>query len=83
MLVFDALVLIVDYFKSSAFGVGGAKLSAYVTWILMNLALGLICIGATWLPSSCPETVIASGVFVLALLRTFFDYVLGYKFLFP
>ena len=82
MLLFDVVVLIVDGIKSSAL-VGGAKASAYLTWILMNFALGLVCIGAHPRPPGCPEATVAFGVFLLALLRTFFDYVLGYKFLFP
>lgn len=84
MLVFDVGVLIVDGIKSHLLAVGGAKLGAYVTWTVMNLALGLACLGAALCPpSSVSEGTIAIGVFVLAFIRTFLDYVLGYRFLFP
>ncbi|MET3909124.1 hypothetical protein ABID59_003478 [Bradyrhizobium sp. S3.3.6] len=85
MLVFDVCVLIFDGIKSHSLGLGGAKLSAYVTWTVINLGLGLICLGAALCPlaTGLSEGALAAAVFAFALIRTTVDYIQGREFLFP
>ncbi len=81
MLAFDIFVLIVDGIKSRLF-------YAYGKWIALNLALAVVCLWARSQPDWLPLPQFADGttaeiVFVLAFLRTVFDYVSGGAFMFP
>jgi membrane protein DedA with SNARE-associated domain len=87
MLVFDVVVVIVDWLKSSPpTAATHAALRVYVKWIPPNLILAAICYLAAaepdFLAALAPETV-GIIVFCGALVRTFLDYYFGREFLFP
>lgn len=87
LLFFDVFVLIVDWLKSKALKIEGRKkLSAYLPWIILNGLLGLVCMWAVCRPAFLPsysEPSVSQIVLALAVVRTFFDYVAGRKFMFP
>ncbi|MGJ5177429.1 hypothetical protein ACQR16_05945 [Bradyrhizobium oligotrophicum] len=88
MLIFDAIVLVIDGIRRLIVGGNENRFAAYIPWVLMNATLGAVCILAahlpsTWSASTWPSATIAFLVFVVALLRTILDYVLGHEFLFP
>lgn len=87
MLFIDAAILIVDGVKSRFLAIdGGAALSSYVKWIVLNALLGVVCMCAAYPPeaiASLSELTIALIVFGLAFLRTVMDYIFGRKFMFP
>lgn len=78
MLAFDVVVLVIDGVKSGLF-------YAYGKWIVLNVALAVVCLWARsqpdWLHFSDDTT--GEIVFVLAFLRTVLDYVFGGEFMFP
>ena len=82
MLFFDAAVLIIDGLKSAVLGSRAwAQLGVYVTWILLNVALGVVCLmvpQTAWSPEA-----VGIVVFLAALVRTVADDVAGSRFMFP
>jgi hypothetical protein len=82
MLFFDAIVLFIDGVKSALLGSRAwTRLQVYVTWILLNVVLGVVCLvipQTSW----SPETV-GIVVFLAAFVRTVLDYIAGSKFMFP
>jgi hypothetical protein len=82
MLFFDASVLFIDGVKSALLGSRAwTRLQVYVWWILLNVALGILCLAipqTTWSPEA-----VGIVVFLAAFVRTVLDYVAGSKFMFP
>ena len=83
VLVFDAVALAVDWLKSPA----PQELRPYGLWIVLNAIVGVICFiaavslshaGVTMAPS-----LVAFGVFIVALARTILDYAKSGRFMFP
>jgi hypothetical protein len=82
MLFFDASVLFIDGVKSALLGSRAwTRLQVYVTWILLNVVLGILCLvipQTTWSPEA-----VGIVVFLAAFVRTVLDYIAGSKFMFP
>ncbi|HEX8168026.1 MAG TPA: hypothetical protein VF601_19835 [Beijerinckiaceae bacterium] len=84
MLFFDCGVLIIDLLKTHL----PRKLGHYLIWILLNFALGYMCLRAsrslgTSGSTSDDTTWWGWVIFGLAFLRTIIDYIVGAKFMFP
>jgi hypothetical protein len=75
-------VLFIDGVKSALLGSRAwTRLQVYVTWILLNVALGILCLvipQTTWSPEA-----VGIVVFLAAFVRTVLDYIAGSKFMFP
>ncbi|MCZ7659455.1 MAG: hypothetical protein M5U07_17065 [Xanthobacteraceae bacterium] len=88
MLFFDAWILLADSFKSDLRGGQGLteQVGAYVPWIVLNIAFGLVCWFAQSPPgffASLSALAISILVFACAFARTVLDYVFGRRFMFP
>ncbi len=83
MLLFDALVLLVDWVKSSLLNLTAWKdLEVYGRWIALNVVFGAACYYLAYKTSLSSEH-LGMAVFAGAALRTVLDYLFGRKFMFP
>ena len=82
MLIFDMAVLLIDGAKSRLLRTRGAgELGVYPRWILLNLAMAVVCL---YVPSSgLSATNVGIAVLLAAFVRTLLDYYFGRKFMFP
>ena len=87
MLFIDVGILIFDGLKNRLLQTRGqAELGAYVKWVVLNVALAIICLLAmshSEYPPYLSANTISIIVFAFAFLRTVLDYVFGKGFLFP